>query len=115
MVQTLVAADGLDAETSATVARRVLDARSRQQERQGKRNGELEAAELEQMLALTAPARQLAAQAAKRFDWSMRGLHRTLKVARTIADLEGRAEILRDDVGEAIGLRRQLDPIVQSP
>ena len=102
-------------ETTAIVARRVLDARQRQWARQGKRNGDLAAAELEENLALTDPARRLAAQAARRFDWSMRALHRTLKVARTIADLAQRGEIEGDDVAEAVGLRRQLDPIVQAP
>ena len=38
-------------------------------------------------------------------------LHRTLKVARTIADLAQRPEIHGDDVAEAIGLRRLLEPI----
>jgi magnesium chelatase family protein len=47
-------------ETTAIVARRVLDARQRQLDRQGKRNGDLVAAELEEKLALTDPARRLA-------------------------------------------------------
>lgn len=37
---------------------------------------------------------------------SGRGTHGTLRVARTIADLAGRAEISTDDVEEALGLRR---------
>lgn len=107
---------GLDAsgaaqrETTAIVAGRVRDARQRQLERQGKRNGDLAAAELEEKLTLTQSARQLAAQAARRFEWSMRALHRTLKVSRTIADLAHRTAIESDDVAEAIALRRQLEP-----
>jgi magnesium chelatase family protein len=102
-------------ETTAVVAGRVLDARRRQQRRQGKRNSELTAPELEETLALTEPARRLAANAARRFDWSMRALHRTLKVARTIADLAQHEAIEGDHVAEAIGLRRQLDPVAQAP
>jgi predicted ATPase with chaperone activity len=78
--------------------------------RQGKRNGELVAAELERNLVLTDGARRLAARAVRRFGWSMRGLHRTLKVARTIADLARREAVETDDVAEAIGLRRRLEP-----
>jgi len=116
------AGGGLDArdrqealrETSAAVGARVLDAHRRQIDRQGRPNGDLAAAELEDNLALTEPARRLAAQAASRFDWSMRALHRTLKVARTIADLARRTDVLGDDVAEAVGLRRQLDPIARA-
>lgn len=102
-------------ETSASVARRVLEARQRQVARQGKGNAALEAAELEDRLALTEPARRLAAGAARRFDWSMRALHRTLKVARTIADLAQQAAVEGDHVAEAVGLRRQLEPLAPPP
>ena len=98
-------------ERSAVVARRVLAARQRQMTRQGKCNAGLVPAELEDRLVLSEPARRLAAGAARRFDWSMRALHRTLKVARTIADLEQRPSIESDDVAEAVGLRRQLEPL----
>jgi magnesium chelatase family protein len=36
---------------------------------------------------------------------SMRGYHRVLKVARTIADLEGKEKILFDHVAEALSFR----------
>ena len=102
-------------ETSASVAQRVLDARRRQVARQGKCNAALAPAELEDTLALTEPARRLAAGAVHRFDWSMRALHRTLKVARTIADLAQRPAVVSDDVAEAVGLRRQLEPVAPPP
>ena len=98
-------------ETTAVVARRVRDARQRQTQRQGKCNGDLAVAELDKALVLTPAARQLAAHAARRFEWSMRALHRTLKVARTIADLAPHPGIESDDVAEAVALRRQLEPV----
>jgi len=97
------------------VAQRVLEARRRQLARQGKGNAELTPAELEEKLVLTGAARQLAAGAATRFDWSMRALHRTLKVARTIADLAQRPAVEGDHVAEAVGLRRQLEPLAPPP
>ena len=36
---------------------------------------------------------------------SFRGQHRALRLARTIADLDGRDQIGRDDLAEAIGYR----------
>ena len=105
----------LGREPSAAVAQRVLEARRRQLARQGKGNAELAPAELEDRLALSGPARRLAAGAACRFDWSMRALHRMLKVARTIADLAQRPTVEGDDVAEAIGLRRQLEPLAPPP
>ena len=110
--------DGLPTErreSTAVVAQRVLEARRRQLARQGKGNAELTPAELEEKLVLTGAARQLAAGAATRFDWSMRALHRTLKVARTIADLAQRPAVEGDHVAEAVGLRRQLEPLAPPP
>ncbi len=101
-------------ESTTTVAARVRAARLRQFNRQGKTNGALAASELEHCLALTADARRIATQAARRFAWSLRGLHRTLKVARTIADLAQRESVEADDVAEAVGLRRQLEPVTEA-
>ena len=39
---------------------------------------------------------------------SARGYHRVLRVARTLADLEGRAEISRLHIAEALSYRQRL-------
>ncbi len=107
--ETAVATAGPKDEASAPVARRVAAARERQSLRQGRCNGDLPAGELRQHLRLVPSASDLAARAAGRFGWSMRALHRALKVARTIADLAGRDDTVADDVAEAIALRRGLE------
>ena len=99
-----------DGEASATVAARVAEARERQQQRQGKPNAALESADLDVHAALDAATSALLQSAAERLGWSGRGLHRALKVARTIADLAGDAAIGSPHIAEALQYRRGLPP-----
>ncbi len=97
-----------EGEPSAAVAERVARAAERQQARQGKANALLEAAELDALAALAPAAAQFLQQAATRLGWSGRGLHRVIKVARTIADLAGADQIGVPQVAEALQYRRAL-------
>ena len=53
-------------------------------------------------------AREILATAASRLSLSARGYHRVLKVARTIADLDGDPGILRRHVAEALHYRNEV-------
>jgi magnesium chelatase family protein len=97
--------DGPPGESSARVRERVTRCRAIQQARQGKVNAELAGAELDEHCALTAPARELLRQAMRRLDGSGRAMHRTLRVARTLADLEGGGQIEPRHVAEAAQYR----------
>jgi magnesium chelatase family protein len=97
-----------DGETSAVVAARVAAARAVQLHRQGEANGLLEAARLDVVCAADDAARRFLQSAAERLGWSGRRLHRTLKVARTIADLAGAEQIAVAHVAEALQLQRGL-------
>jgi magnesium chelatase family protein len=77
-------------------------------ERQGVPNAELPAAELDTHCALDETARALLQRAADRLAWTGRGLHRVLKVSRTIADLAGSESIRSLHVAEAMQWRRAL-------
>lgn len=94
-----------DGETSTTVRLRVTRARQRQIQRQGVPNAWLPAHALDQHCATTGAAHALLAQSAQRLALSGRGLHRVLRVARSIADLESREQLSIEHVAEAISLR----------
>ena len=93
-------------ETSAEVAERVAAARARATARQGCANARLSPSELNQHASLVPAARRLVEQAFSRLQLSPRGFHRLLRVARTVADLAGSAEIQVPDIAEALSLRR---------
>jgi magnesium chelatase family protein len=96
-------------EASARVRERVVDARARQQQRQGKPNQGLDAADIDRYCVLADPARALLGQAMARLNLSARAYHRCIKVARTIADLAAAERIESAHVAEAIQYRRGLE------
>jgi magnesium chelatase family protein len=95
-------------EPSATVAARVAAARERAHARQACTNAALEPGQLDQACALDATAAQFLQAAAQRLGWSGRRLHRSLKVARSIADLAGSDAIGVAHLAEALQLQRVL-------
>ncbi len=99
-------ADHAANETTATVRARVLHARAQQQQRQGCLNSELQNDQLQLHADLDATSRAFMRQAFERFDLSARAYHRIVKVARTIADLAGAADIALPHLAEALNLRR---------
>lgn len=92
-------------ETSQQVRRRVIACRKRQVERQGKPNAQLTAAEVERHCAPERDAADLLEMAMSRLSLSARAYHRTLKVARTLADLDGRSGLGSAQVAEALRYR----------
>ncbi|PAT32348.1 ATP-dependent protease [Vandammella animalimorsus] len=85
-VQELMQAGG--GEPSATIQQRVVRAVQYAQARQGHTNQALEGKALQQHAPLSDAARQLLQAAAQQMQWSARAMHRVLRVARTIADLQ---------------------------
>jgi magnesium chelatase family protein len=97
-------------ERSARVAERVARARAIQAERfagvEGVAvNADAEGDLLDRIAALTAEAMTLLQEVAKRFALSARSYHRVLRVARTIADLEGSGPVEKRHLAEAAGYR----------
>ncbi len=99
-----------DGESSATVAARVTAARAVQDHRfaghEGLRvNADAEGAVLDQIATPDAGGRDLLLRAADRFGLSARAYHRILRVARTIADLDGSATVRQPHIAEALSYR----------
>ncbi|HEX8963922.1 MAG TPA: YifB family Mg chelatase-like AAA ATPase [Rhodocyclaceae bacterium] len=95
-------------ERSQAVRDRVVAARARQLERQGKANAQLGPDEIDAHCQPDDDGAQLLKRAMVQFSLSARGYHRLLKVARTVADLAAAERIRGAHVAEAIHYRRGL-------
>lgn len=95
-------------ESSAQIRARSLAARERALARQGKANQLLTPGEIDEHAFPDEPTVQFLRSAASRLGWSARGIHRTLKVARTIADLAGSERIELLHAAEALQYRQQV-------
>jgi len=100
-------------EKRTVIAERVARARDIQAERFAKfkktglrTNAEAEGELLDRIAVLDDKGRDLLLRATERLHLTARGYHRVLRVARTIADLEGIDSIARNHIGEAIAFRR---------
>ena len=99
-------------ETSAAVAERVAAARAIQRERYAAldmagvvTNAECSASQIEAIAAPDESAATLLRSAAESMHLSARGYHRVLKVARTLADLDGADSVGRIHLAEALSYR----------
>ncbi len=98
--------DGLEMESSAVVAARVLEARMRQQARSGgPLNARLRGRRLRRACALEPAAAHRAIELAELDGYSARGTERLLRVARTIADLGASIGVTADHLDEAARYR----------
>jgi magnesium chelatase family protein len=100
-------------ESSASVAARVQSARNLQTQRyQGidglRTNAEAEGAILEDVATPDAEGRDLLTRVAEKFGLTARGYHRVLRVARTIADLDGSSSVRHPHIAEAVSYRLAL-------
>jgi magnesium chelatase family protein len=98
------------AEGTAEVAARVAAARDAQRRRYAdhnvRTNAEADGELLESVARPDEPGLALLAKAVDTLKLSARGYHRVLRVARTLADLEGHASVTRPHIAEALSYRR---------
>lgn len=96
-------------ESSIQIKERVNKARKLQEERYKKdnifSNSELTPKLIEKYCQIDSDSKNLLEKAFKKLNLSSRAYNRILKVARTIADLEGKKNISKEDIAEAIQYR----------
>lgn len=97
------------AESSAVIKNRVMEARNRQKKRlQGlsvQTNGEMSASQVRQYCKLEPQLETLFEDAVKRLALSARAMYKTLKLARTIADLDRSDDIKLNHLSESFQYR----------
>lgn len=98
-------------ELSGAVRKRVQEARQLQLERfMDKRlncNGEMTAVDVKQFCKMDAPAETLMKSAMKQIQFTARAFHRTLKLARTVADMDKSDLIRTNHLAEALQYRQK--------
>jgi magnesium chelatase family protein len=92
-------------ENSAAAAARVIRARATQVTRQGVCNARLADAEIDRWCSPDTEGRSILERSMKHRGFSARARQRIMKLARTIADLEGEATITASHVSQAVMLR----------
>lgn len=96
-------------ESSTVIRKRVQEARRRQKERYRGTdisfNSQLDGKNIDTYLSLTDPVKKQMLEIFQEQDLSVRGMHRILKLARTIADLDGSACIETQHLQEAVFYR----------
>jgi magnesium chelatase family protein len=92
-------------EASAAIRARVVAARERQLARDGRLNARLQGRALRERTRLEAAGRRLLQQALHKLALTARGFDRVLRVARTIADLEGAEAVGAGHLAEALQFR----------
>lgn len=95
----------MPSETSAQIRERVVAAREKQIARQGYVNALLDGGDLDKYVVLNDELTTFLNTAAEKMGMSARGYNRIKRIARTIADLAGRDEIIMSDLAEALSYR----------
>ena len=101
-------------ENSSAAAERIARARAFQHDRcrrhgiDAKCNSELGVTEMEKTISLSPALSLFFSATAERLGLSGRGYHRILKISRTIADLDGKENIERPHILEALQYRQKL-------
>jgi magnesium chelatase family protein len=104
---------GQHSETSAQIRQRVVKAHEIQLKRCGLSNADLNSKQVERYCKLGEAESLLLEQVLEKLKLSARAYHRILKLARTIADLDGATDIAKQHLSEAISYR-SLDRLISN-
>lgn len=90
-------------------ARKIQEARFKKSEREMKTNSEMNVKDLGIHVKLGAEARKILDDSAERLALSARAYHRVIKIARTIADLDGSPDVAANHILEALQYRPKVN------
>jgi len=106
-------------ESSLSIKKRVLFARKIQQERLSKDgitlNSRMNVEQIKRFCLLTKEMKDLLYSAIKKYKFSARSYYKILKISRTIADLDRRDTILKEDILEALSYREVENILYNKP
>lgn len=92
-------------ESSAKIQQRVQACRTRQLQRQGKANAHISSSELKSYCGLSTQDNEFLELVVEKLGLSTRAHHKILKIARTLADMEGSEDISHQHLVEALSYR----------
>ncbi|PJE79095.1 Competence protein ComM [invertebrate metagenome] len=92
--------------TASDIRQQVEECRCRQIERQGKNNAALNTNDIHQYCALTHSDKSFFTLLCEKKQWSARAIHKVLRVARTIADLDKSESVQKNHLAEAVHYRK---------
>jgi len=95
------------------IKERVLASRTTQHLRQKRLNSTLSAGQLQKHAPLCKESKEILITASEKLNLSARSFMRTIKVARTIADLDNRSQIVVGDICEALSYRLRVEELVK--
>lgn len=104
-ISTLTAYPSKPEESSASILKRILPAVAQQRDRAGKLNARLNNTQTQTYCVLDPKTQAFLNTAMEKLGMSARAYHRTLRVARTIADLESSPDITLEHIQEALSYR----------
>jgi len=92
-------------EISEQIKQRVTDVRAKQLARQSTLNSQFTTKQIDQYCELNDELLKFLERVCERLNMSARAYHRILKLARTIADMDGKEAINKQHLSEAISFR----------
>ena len=92
-------------ERSTLIRSRVAQARTLQVHKRGKLNSRFSSSDIDYYCKIPEPEMSFMEMACDKLNMSARAYHRVLRISRTIADMQGRENITKADIAEALRLR----------
>lgn len=99
-------------QSTEELRKKIAEGVSIQRKRQNCKNAKLSSSQIDEFCKLDKNAENFLTKNVEKFNFSPRGISSVLRVSRTIADMEGRENIIEEDIIEACSFRKGLDKFI---